>query len=86
MPTLSMNEVTTYRWSLEDDLRQYAQAGYEGIGVWRQKLSDYGEEAAVDLIAESGLRVTNLLWAGGLRGAAAAPLTRACKTRSTPFA
>ena len=48
MPTLSMNEVTTYRWSLEDDLRQYAQAGYEGIGVWRQKLSDYGEEAAVD--------------------------------------
>lgn len=68
MPTLSMNEVTTYRWSLEDDLRQYVQAGYEGIGVWRQKLSDYGEEAAVDLIAESGLRVTNLLWAGGFTG------------------
>lgn len=68
MPTLSMNELTTYRWPLEEDVRRYAAAGYEGIGVWRQKLADYGEEAAVDLIAESGLRVTNLLWAGGFTG------------------
>ena len=68
MPTLSMNELTTYRWPLEEDIRRYAAAGYEGIGVWRQKLADYGEEAAVDLIAESGLRVTNLLWAGGFTG------------------
>src|SRR4051812_17934911 len=68
MPTLSMNEVTTYRWSLEEDVRSYVDAGYEGIGVWRPKLSDYGDESAVDLIAESGLRVTNLLWAGGFTG------------------
>jgi sugar phosphate isomerase/epimerase len=68
MPTLSMNEVTTYRWPLEEDVRRYVAAGYEGIGVWRPKLSDYGEEGAVDLIAESGLRVTNLLWAGGFTG------------------
>jgi sugar phosphate isomerase/epimerase len=68
MPTLSMNELTTFRWPLEEDVRRYAAAGYEGIGVWRQKLADYGEEAAVDLIAESGLRVTNLLWAGGFTG------------------
>jgi sugar phosphate isomerase/epimerase len=68
MPTLSMNEVTTYRWSLEEDLRRYAAAGYEGIGVWRQKISDFGEEQAVDLVAESGLRVTNLGWAGGFTG------------------
>jgi len=68
MPTLSMNEVTTYRWPLEEDVRRYVAAGYEGIGVWRPKLSDYGEESAVDLIAESGLRVTNLLWAGGFTG------------------
>ena len=35
MPTLSMNEVTTFRWSLEEDVRRYVAAGYEGIGVWR---------------------------------------------------
>jgi sugar phosphate isomerase/epimerase len=68
MPTLSMNEVTTFRWSLEEDVRRYVAAGYEGIGVWRQKVADHGEEHAVDLIAESGLRVTNLLWAGGFTG------------------
>jgi sugar phosphate isomerase/epimerase len=68
MPTLSINEVTTYRWTLEEDVRRYAEAGCEGIGVWRQKLSDYGEEDGIDLIAESGLLVTNLTWAGGFTG------------------
>jgi sugar phosphate isomerase/epimerase len=68
MPTLSMNEVTTFRWSLEEDVQRYVAAGYEGIGVWRRKLADHGEEAGVDLIAESGLRVTNLVWAGGFTG------------------
>jgi sugar phosphate isomerase/epimerase len=42
--------------------------GFEGIGVWRHKLADYGDEQAVDLVAESGLRVTNLGWAGGFTG------------------
>ena len=68
MPTLSMNELTTYRWSLEEDVRRYLAAGYEGIGVWRQKLEDYGEERSIDLLAESGLKVTNLMWAGGFTG------------------
>jgi sugar phosphate isomerase/epimerase len=68
MPILSMNEVTTYRWSLRDDVTRYAEAGYEGIGVWRQKLADFGELAGLDLLAESGLKVTNLLWAGGFTG------------------
>lgn len=70
MPTniLSMNELTTYRWSLEDDVTRFAEAGYEAIGVWRRKLSDYGEERGVDLIAESGLSVSNLQWAGGFTG------------------
>ena len=68
MPRLSMNELTTYRWTLEEDLERYAAAGYDGIGVWRQKFSDCGEEHGVDLIAASGLRVTNLLWAGGFTG------------------
>jgi sugar phosphate isomerase/epimerase len=65
---LSMNEVTTYRWSFEQDVCNYVEAGYEAIGVWRQKLADYGEERGIDLLAESGLAVTNLLWAGGFTG------------------
>ncbi|MEQ8837749.1 MAG: sugar phosphate isomerase/epimerase family protein, partial [Lacipirellulaceae bacterium] len=68
MPTLSMNELTTYRWSFEEDVRRYLEAGYEGIGVWRQKIEDYGLERGVDLLAESELKVTNLMWAGGFTG------------------
>jgi sugar phosphate isomerase/epimerase len=68
MTTLSMNEITTFRWSLEEDIENYQEAGYRGIGVWRQKLSDEDEERAIDLLAASGLEVTNLTWAGGFTG------------------
>ena len=68
MPTLSMNEVTTYRWPLEEDVRRYAAAGFEGIGVWRHKLADYGEEQAVDLIAGVGAAGDQPGWAGGFTG------------------
>lgn len=68
MRRLSMNEITTFRWSLDEDIRNYLSAGYESIGVWLQKLSDYGEEAAIDLLADSPLRISNAVWAGGFTG------------------
>src|SRR4051794_35720367 len=68
MTRLSMNELTTFRWSFEQDVAQYLAAGFGAIGVWRQKLSDYGEEKGIELLAESGLQVSNLLWAGGFTG------------------
>jgi sugar phosphate isomerase/epimerase len=60
--------MTTYRWSFEEDVTRYREAGIEAIGVWRQKLADYGEQRAVALLAGSGLKVSNLLWAGGFTG------------------
>jgi sugar phosphate isomerase/epimerase len=68
MAKLSMNEMTTFRWSFEEDVAQYVAAGIQGIGVWRQKIADYGEEKGVELLAESGLQVSNVLWAGGFTG------------------
>jgi sugar phosphate isomerase/epimerase len=68
MTLLSMNELTTYRWSLEEDVEHYQHAGYRAIGVWRQKLADGDEERGIDLLAASGLSVSNLLWAGGFTG------------------
>lgn len=68
MRRFSINEMTTYRWSFEQDVAHYVAAGVPGIGVWRQKLSDYGEEKGIELLAESGLAVSNLLWAGGFTG------------------
>jgi sugar phosphate isomerase/epimerase len=68
MARLSMNEMTTYRWSFDNDVAEYRAAGIPAIGVWRQKLSDYGEEKGIELLAETGLPVSNLLWAGGFTG------------------
>src|SRR5262245_11355304 len=68
MVRLSMNEMTTYRWSFDEDVRHYCAAGIPAIGVWRRKLSDFGEQRGIELLKDSGLAVSNLLWAGGFTG------------------
>lgn len=68
MARLSMNEMTTFRWSFEEDVQHYVAAGIDAIAVWRQKLSDFGEAKGTELLAESGLAVSSLLWAGGFTG------------------
>lgn len=55
--TLSLSQISTVAAPLEDDLRAYAAAGFDGIGIWETKLGDGdGGPAAV---RASGLRVTN---------------------------
>ena len=68
MNRFSINEMTTYRWTFEEDVLHYAAAGVRAVGVWRHKLSDFGEERGIELIADSGLKVSSLLWAGGFTG------------------
>ena len=68
MSRLSMNELTTFRWSFDEDVVQYQRAGYDAIGLWRRKLTDFGEERAVELLAESQLQVSSVFFAGGFTG------------------
>jgi sugar phosphate isomerase/epimerase len=68
MARLSVNETTTFRWSFEEDVARFAAAGIPAMGAWRQKLSDFGEQKAAELLAETGLKVSHLLWAGGFTG------------------
>jgi sugar phosphate isomerase/epimerase len=68
MALLSMNETTTFRWSFEEDVANYCAAGIPALGVWRQKLSDCGQEKALKLLKHSGLKVSHLFWAGGFTG------------------
>lgn len=68
MARLSMNETTTYRWSFEEDVTNYRAAGIPAIGVWRQKLSDYGEAKGAELLEETGLKAACLFWVGGFTG------------------
>jgi sugar phosphate isomerase/epimerase len=68
MAILSMNETTTFRWPFEEDVVRYAAAGIPAIGVWREKLSDYGLEKGRELLDEHRIKVSHLLWAGGFTG------------------
>jgi sugar phosphate isomerase/epimerase len=56
--SLSLSEISTVAASFHDDLRAYAAAGFDGIGIWEMKL---GPDDAADLAAfgASGLRATN---------------------------
>lgn len=68
MTRLSISETTTFRWSFEDDVREYAAAGMSAIGLWRHKLSDYGINRAKALLDNAGLTPSHLSWAGGFTG------------------
>jgi sugar phosphate isomerase/epimerase len=68
MAALSISELTTYRWSFEEDIARFRDAGFRAVGVWRQKLAEYGEDKGIELLADSGLSVSNLLWCGGFTG------------------
>ncbi len=68
MERIALSELTTFRWSFEEDVINFHQAGFDGIGIWRQKLSDYGEEKGAELLKEIGLAVSSLQWIGGFTG------------------
>lgn len=68
MPRFSVNQVTTKRWSLEEDAFNYSKVGTAGIGLWRDKISDYGEEKARDLLTELDLNVSSYSYVGGFTG------------------
>ena len=55
MPRLSISQVSTLTASFADDVRAYAAAGLDGIGVWELKLGDGADDAALAELAASGL-------------------------------
>jgi sugar phosphate isomerase/epimerase len=55
--TLSLSEISTVGASFEDDLRAYAAAGFDGIGLWEMKLGD--DDDGLESLRSSGLRATN---------------------------
>ena len=54
-PRLSVSQISTLHGSFQEDLRVYADAGLDGIGVWEMKLPEGGDEAALDAFRASGL-------------------------------
>ncbi len=63
-PQLSVSAVSSWRWTLDDDLRCWADLGVDQVGLSFRKLEDAGVVAAARRVRDAGLRVTNLVELG----------------------
>jgi sugar phosphate isomerase/epimerase len=68
MCLFSVSQRCTPGWSFEEDVVYFSQAGIPGIGIWREKLLQVGEEKAVELLADSSVKPCYIDWAGGFTG------------------
>jgi sugar phosphate isomerase/epimerase len=57
-PRVSMSQVTTFRWSFEEDVAFHARHGVRAIGVSVRKLEAVGAARAAGLVREAGLAVS----------------------------
>jgi len=67
-PRWSLSQITTYRSELKDELIAAAAAGFQGIGLWRTKLSAYEDQTVAELMHQHGMHAASLSWAGGFTG------------------
>ncbi|WP_230208065.1 sugar phosphate isomerase/epimerase [Microlunatus sp. Gsoil 973] len=61
---LSLNQATIKYATLSEALQVAVDAGYRSIGLWREPVQEVGLDRAVDLVADSGLRVSSLCRGG----------------------
>ena len=65
---IAINEFSTARWSFFQDVLQYSSLGINQIGLWRAKVEDFGEEAAIHLLYEMKMSASSVHWIGGFTG------------------
>jgi sugar phosphate isomerase/epimerase len=54
-PPFSISQVSSFTASFADDVRGYAAAGVDAIGIWELKLGEEADDEAVEQLAASGL-------------------------------
>jgi sugar phosphate isomerase/epimerase len=68
MNILAVNQLSTFRWELAEDVEAYKAHGFDGIGLFRPKVDDIGIDRCHALLTDAGLSVSSLSWAGGFTG------------------
>ncbi|MCX5085426.1 sugar phosphate isomerase/epimerase [Streptomyces sp. NBC_00401] len=63
---LSLNQITTKRWSLPEVVQGCLDAGVPAIGLWRDKVAETGLAEAAKLVRDAGLAVSSLCRGGFL--------------------
>jgi sugar phosphate isomerase/epimerase len=66
-PRTSLSAISTFGWELDRDLEFYARAGIDCVGISMAKLDRFGWDEGTARIADSGVRVGNLIGLGPFR-------------------
>jgi sugar phosphate isomerase/epimerase len=69
---LSLNQITTKRWSLAQSIEGCQRHGVRGISIWRDKLAEMGLAKAAAAVKAAGLAVTGVCRGGMFTHATAA--------------
>lgn len=65
---ISVSQLSTLRWSFDEDVLRFANYGFGSLGIWRRKIEDFGEAEAIDLLYEHKMSASSVHWAGGFTG------------------
>jgi len=68
MHRLSLSQMTTKKWSFEDDLDAVQKLGLRHIGLWRWKYEEMSEQTTADLLEKYQLKPSSISWVGGFTG------------------
>jgi sugar phosphate isomerase/epimerase len=63
-PRLSVSAVSSWQWTLDDDLRFWSEAGIDHVGLSFRKLEETGLDTAIARVGDAGLRVSNIVELG----------------------
>ena len=63
-PRLSVSAVSSWRWSFDEDLACWAEAGIDHVGLSFRKLEEVGLDVATERVHAAGLRVSNIVELG----------------------
>ena len=69
---LSLNQITTQRWSLPEAIEGCARAAIPSIGIWRDKLAETGLPEAKRILADAQIQVSSICRGGMFPAATAA--------------
>jgi sugar phosphate isomerase/epimerase len=61
---LSLNQYTTFPWTVREAVEGCARAGIPAIGLWRDKVAETDLEASARIVRDAGLRVSSLCRGG----------------------
>ena len=65
---ISLSQITTYHWSHRESLRGLLSVGAPAVGLWNRKIYDAEPAQALELVIDSGIKVSSISLAGGFTG------------------